>query len=286
MITQLEVFTPRVTVPPLPIVDGSPANDPIQIRNIDGLGPVTAQINTEQYGSLDGEFYTGGFTGKRNIVLTLGFNPDWSTQTIESLRQIVYAYFMPKTQVKLRFTSTHMAQVDTDGYVESCEPNIFSKDPEMQVSIICPNPAFYGSSVTVIPGETLALPDGLPTEIDYLGTLPTGFVLSVTPTDDAPSMASGEVRIVNDDGIGTPDIFIVTGVKVDGTKYFQASSEQGNKYVRQIDTPSGVETSILGQQAPGSIWMMLNNGVNLFRVMSDLPGQAWTMQYYAKYGGI
>jgi hypothetical protein len=285
MITQLEVFTPRVTVPPLPIVEGSPATDPIQIKNIDGLGPVASQINTSPYGSIDGEFYSGASTGKRNIVLTIGFNPDWSTQTVEGLRQMIYAYFMPKTQVKLRFTSTHMAQVDIDGYVETCEPNIFSKDPEMQVSIICPKPAFYGSSITVFAGETLALPDGDPTEIEYLGTLPTGFVLSVTPTDAAPTMTDGEVRFINEDAIGTPDIFIVTAT-IDSTKFLQVSSELGNKYVRQIATPSGIPTSILGKQAPGSIWMLLNNGTNQFRVMSAAPGQAWTIQYYAKYGGI
>lgn len=285
MITQLEVFTPRVTVPPLPIVEGSPATDPIQIRNIDGLGPVKSDINTSQYGGIDGEFYTGAFTGKRNIVITIGFNPDWSTQTVEGLRQIVYAYFMPQTQIKLRFTSTHMAQVDIDGYVESCEPDIFSKDPQMVVSIICPKPAFYGSSITVIPGETLALPDGAPLEIDYLGTLPTGFVLSVTPNDTVPTMTNAEIRFINDDLIGAPDIFIVTAT-VDATEYLQVSSEQGNKYVRQIATPSGTVTSILGNQAPGSVWMLLKNGKNLFRVMSATPGLSWTMQFYARYGGI
>lgn len=285
MITQLEVFTPRVTAPPLPIVDGSAAADPIQIRNIDGLGPVAAQINTGQYGSIHGEFYMGSFTGKRNIVLTLGFRPNWIDQTIENLRQLIYSYFMPETQVKLRVTSTHMAQVDIDGYVESCEPNMFSSDPEMQVSIICPNPYFYGSSITVIPGSTLALPDGTPTEINYMGTVPTGFVLSVMPSDTVAAMSNKEIRFINDDVYATPDIFIVTAT-VDATQYLQVSSEQGNKYVRQIATPSGNKTSILGKQAPGSVWMQLNNGVNKFRVMSATPGLSWTMQFYAKYGGI
>lgn len=285
MLTQLEIFTPRVTTAPLPIVDGTPATDPIQIRSIDGLGPVAAQVNTEQYGSVSGEFYKGSFTGKRNIVLTIGLNPNWYNQTIESLRQILYAYFMPGSKVKLRFTSTHMAQVDIEGYVETMEPSMFSKDPEIQVSIICPKPAFIGSSLTVVPGPTLSLPDGEPTVINYLGTLPTGFVLTVAPTELTPIMTGGEVRIINDDLIGPIDIFTVIAT-IDSSKFLKISTVQGDKYVRQVATPSGTPTSILGQQSPGSVWMELQQGLNNFRVMSEAPGQVWTLEYYERYGGI
>lgn len=283
MITQLEVLTPRVTLSPIPFADGSPATDPIQIRNIDGLGPVIATINTTQFGTLDNEFFNNSYIGKRNIVITVGLNPNWADLTFESLRQILYAYFMPKNQVTLKFTSTHLVPVQIDGIVESAVPNMFSQDPEFQISIICAKHAFVASELTVVPGLTLALPDGTPTVINYRGTLPTGFILDVSATTTAPTMTAGEVRLINENPL--KGIFIVTAT-IDATHLLETCTIQGSKYVRSVLLPTSVPTSILGQQSVGSAWLQLDEGINKFRVMSALPGQAWTMKYYELYGGI
>lgn len=286
MITQMEVFTSRVTQAPLPVTDGLASTDPIQVRKIDGLGPVKAQINTGQYGSISGEYFRGSSRGKRNIVITVGLNPNWFDQTMESLRTILYSYFMPENEVKLRFTSSHMAQVDIEGIVESMEPNIFSRDPEIQVSIICPKPEFVGSSMTIFPGETLSLPDGTPTEIEYLGTLPTGVWVTIASSTIAPSMTDGEIRIINETPDNpVPDLFVVTA-SIDDTKYLELSTNKGNKYVRNVAVADGDITSLLGKNAMGSIWFELKHGLNKFRIMSTVPGLSWTLQYYSKYGGI
>ena len=283
MITQMEVFTPRVTTSPLPVTDGTEDTDPIQIRKIDGLGPVVATVNTSQYGSVDGEFYNGSSTGKRNIVITVGLNPDWGSQSYEVLRQMLYTYFMPKNQVKLRFTSTHMATVEITGYVESFEPNLFEKDPEYQISIICPKSEFVASAPTVVEGVTVALPDGTPQEIDYQGSLPTGFVLEIADTADSADMVAGEVRVINEN----PDeaLYIVTAT-IDASDSLKISTVSGDKYVHAVDVPSGIETSILGKQSNGSVWLQLEQGPNQFRVATASPGQAWTLTYFARYGGL
>jgi hypothetical protein len=287
MITQMEVFTPRVTTSPLPfIAAGDESSDPIQIKNIDGLGPVNANINTTQYASQDDSEYNGSNTGNRNIVITVGLNPNWLDQTPESLRQALYAYFMPKNQVTLRFSSTHMATVQIDGIVESCTPNPFSKDPEMIISVICPKSAFVATSATIVTGVTGALPDMTPTPIVYQGTLPAGFVLDVAittiPTATA-DMVNGELRVLNEN----PDLelFIVTAT-VSSTTNLELSTVTGNKYVRAIDVASGAETSILGKQAAGSSWLQLDEGINNFRVVSAQPGQFWSLEYFARYGGL
>lgn len=281
MLTEVEILTPRVTTSPLPFAPGAITTDPVQIHNIDGLGPVAANINTGQFGTINGEFYNGSYVGKRNIVITFGLNPNWAIQTIESLRMILYTYFMPQNQVTLKFTSTHVVPVEIVGYIETMEPNIFSQNPEMQVSIICPKADFVASSVTIVPGVTLALPDGDPTIIEYLGSSPTGFILDVSATDDAPTMTDGEVRVINENP--TEGIFIVTAT-VDADKFLEVSTIQGNKYVIEIPTPSGSPDSIFGAQS--GTWLQLDQGTNKFRVMSDAPGQVWNLKYFERYGGI
>lgn len=287
MLTQMEVFAQGVTAPPLPILDQNVAMDAIQIRNIDGLGPVKASVNTTQYGSVDGEFFNSSYTPKRNIVLTIGLNPDWATQTFESLRQILYSYFMPESQVKLRFTSTHLATVEISGYVESCEPILFSKNsnpnPEYQISIICPDPYFIASDATVIPGVTEAIAGTTDIIVEYEGSVPTGFIVDVVLPSGGTAF-SGEIRLINK----TPSIKVAisTGIAVSTTQFFRFSSVQGDKYVRQYPLPSGNYTNVLGKFSPGSVWLQLRKGQNKIQVLSTTAGLGWNLRYYAKYGGL
>ncbi len=119
-------------------LDGSTS---IQIRDIKGLEPIKAEIISVP-SNLDGELFQNARLGKRNIVFQFGLNPNWVDQTMSSLRRLLYGYFPPKAIRKLRFYSDDMNSVDISGYVESIEPNMFSQDPEIQVSVICLKPNF------------------------------------------------------------------------------------------------------------------------------------------------
>lgn len=283
MLTQLEVFTPGVTTAPLPVTSGTPSTDPLQIRNIDGLEPVKADVNTSRYGSVDGEFYISSSVGKRNIVITIGLNPNWADQTYEALRKILYLYFMPKTQVTLKFTSTHMPPVQISGYVESCEPSIFSKDPEMQVSIICNQPYFEAISASALSGTTTALTDNTTTDVDYPGDIPVGFIMDISADSGGTTFTNSEVRIINT----TPTLqFYAVVATVDSTKFLRVSTVQGDKYVKQYPLPSGTPTNILGKATPGNIWWPLQKGINKIKVQVATPGQSWSIHYFARYGGL
>ncbi len=73
MLTRIEIINPRVPTLLLPL--SNLGVEPIQIRNVEGLGPVKASVNTQPFGSVDGESYVGSNVGKRNIV------PDSRTQS-------------------------------------------------------------------------------------------------------------------------------------------------------------------------------------------------------------
>lgn len=285
MLTQLEVFGIQPSSPPkltLPIGDILGVN-PFQIRGIDGIGPNKADILTATLGGLDGEQYSGSSSGKRNIVITMGLNPDWQTQTIESLRQELYKYFMPKLGGRYRFISTHLPTCEILGYVESLEPNIFSKDPEIQISIICPQPDFIAVDETVVNG--IVGPTQTPVDVDYLGNVPTSVFLEISTASANPDSSGLFTAQILKDGVVIQS-FAVTAT-VDTTKSLQINSTVGDKYVQNHIYTETNPVSLLSQMVAGSDWLQLEPpGLSQFNVINVETGQIWTLSYFARFGGL
>jgi hypothetical protein len=141
MLTKVEVIGASAGM--LTLLLGGPNQSPIQIRDISGLEPVKAEITTVP-SNKDGDLFQNARLGKRNIVFKLGLDPNWVNQTMSTLRHMLYTHFPPKTWRTLKFYSDDMPTVEVGGYIESNEPNMFSQDPEIQISIICPKPKFVG----------------------------------------------------------------------------------------------------------------------------------------------
>ncbi|HEY7417968.1 MAG TPA: hypothetical protein VH593_22490, partial [Ktedonobacteraceae bacterium] len=182
MLTKVRAYSSWQTAEILPLDEnGRIETDLLQIRDVTGLGPVDANINTSPIGSIDGESYIGSNVSSRNIVLTIRPNPDWKTWSFERLRRLLYTYFMPKMLTRLVFETDEISPVEIFGYVETFEPVIFSKDGEMQISIICPDPYFTAVEPIVVTG--LSSPDGAtPMEIHYNGSIEAGINVQVTQT--------------------------------------------------------------------------------------------------------
>lgn len=288
MLTQLKVAGPRTAADPLLLNFSSLIEtDPIQVKGIDGLEPVKADILTNPQGVNDGEDYTGSSVGGRNIVLKLGLNPDWEVQTMAELRKQLYRYFMPKMAVNCEFDSTHLPTCEIDGYVESIQPNIFAKDPEVLASIICPNPHFTAIDEVTRDGLTS---DGtaLSTTFEYEGSVPTGFVLWVTKNT---ADFSGQVVIDSEPEDGGPylDQFRVTGININSAKALYLSTIPGDKKVYELDPASPLLSAINNRLANrlGDIWPTLQVGTNRIRVTAGTAdAQAWSITYKPKFGGL
>lgn len=126
----------------------NPGKSGFVVRSISGLGPSKGIINSTEVSTNDGAIYNSARKTQRNIVMNLGFL--WR-DTIEDTRHLTYKYFPVKKKLTLIF-KTDRRQCMITGYVESNEPDIFSKNSGCQISIICPDPAFYsvgGDSSTV-----------------------------------------------------------------------------------------------------------------------------------------
>lgn len=281
MLTKLEVYGMRQFAPTLPLDDdGAAGGDPLQILDIDGLEPVKAAITTSPYGAFDGEAFVGASVGKRNIVLTIGLNPNWHTQTTAELRSLLYNYFMPKLPVQLRFESSHYPKCQIEGIVEDVKPNIFAKDPQVQVSIICPSPDFIAVEAEVYTGLTSA--GDIWEDIDYVGTVPAGFVLKATRAVGTPSENPIQVMIT---GEQAPQTFIARGLISDSYRW-EMSSVPGQKYVRSVNISLGTVTNYLNDVASDAIWPMLYPSQNKLSVVTTVVAQNWELSYFPRFGGL
>lgn len=283
MITRIEIDSSYSNAPELALSsDFVPNNDPVQIRSIEGLGPVKAEVSATAFATGRGELYQGSSTGKRNIVMTLGLNPDWADQTMTSLRHILYRYFMVENWSTLRFFTDELPVLTIRGVVESFEPNLFSEDPEIQVSILCPKPDFVDVDATLIRGT---VDSNIEAVIDYAGTAPTGFELRVEQTPARVSY-SGNMLITNKGGGVDPQIFRLQSILINSGLYLQLNTVRSTRHVYSVTVPGDVEVNILAKMETVSNWPELIPGTNLFSVAADLAGQKWTMAYFNRFGGL
>lgn len=269
------------------LVVNPPSDQLLKVRDITGIEPVTAAINSKAYAQ-DGDFYIGSRIGKRNIVIKFGLNTSGGYSSVSAARALIYGYMMTKRPVLLEFITDDHEPLQISGYVESLTPDRFTEDPAMQVSIICPVPDFLAVGTKEVSG--VAGVDSDEVAISYLGNLPTGFSFMLDMADvDYQGEVILEMRIGDSQSVGQR-FAMYDDVAYIGDDHFWIITELGNKTV-EIRRGSGdiwSTINILGQMDPESTWMYLTAGINRFRVLtpySDTP-RPWTMTYTEHYGGI
>lgn len=277
MLTKVTVYSSLPGLDPLVFrLSDIPDSDLFEVRNIDGLGAVKADVNTSPFAIIRGESYIGSGVGKRNLVFTIGLRPDWDTWTPTKLRRLLDLYFMPQLNPTLIFEGDEQAPVVISGYVESNDPNIFNKDSENQVSIVCPEPDFVTVDPVVVEGstsdDTLAL--------NYRGTVDTGFHVAVAQTSGSDP---------SDIGVHAGDkhleVATTTGL-LNSSKTFAMSSVTKQKFVRNIDTSSGAITNLLNHLVNGSTWPVFKPGVQNFYVSVNAGASDWTLTYFERFGSL
>ena len=186
---------------------------------------------------------------------------------------------MPKRPSRLVFYSDDLIPVEISGIVETVQQNQFSKDPEFQVSVICPDPYFTALEPKVVTGQSIRDGDDL-TVVTYDGSVEAGIYVRVTWASD-PAPTTIEIQI------GDPEISHITEpVSVNSTLYYEMSSIPMQKYVQTVAIGDGVITNLLSKVQEGSSWPLFQPGDNLFGVITDQGGQDWELTYYERFGGL
>lgn len=255
---------------------GRPEKSGFIIESIEGLGPCTATINAKEQATADGAIYNSARVNSRNIVLSLKF---LFAPTIEDVRQKSYKYFPIKKPLTLK-VETYNRTAEIQGYVESNEPDIFSKDEGTQISIICPDPYFYSTRDNVtwfsgveaifeFPFSNDSLTEKLlefgrieyATErvVRYSGDADVGVRIFIHALGDVSNITiyntgTRETMKIFDDFVNADDIYI--------------STIKGDKYIYRMR--NGVFTNILNSLSRDSNWFTLSKGDNIFAFTADV----------------
>ena len=246
------------------------------VESIKGLDPTKASLVSSSFALLPGAKFQSTKREVRNIVITIKFMVDHATQSVESLRNMLYQYFMPESQISLRFENTAGLSVRISGVVESFEAPLFEKEPAADISIICHDPDFVETDEIQISGNTTSTTTEM--MFDYDGTIPTGFrfVLNVNRSITTFTIYHR-----------TPDNLInmlnVNKSLVAGN-VVTINTVLGDKYARLVS--GGIQSSIVGNVSPQSAWSQFKFGENGFRVTVAGAAIPYDIFYMNKYGGL
>lgn len=281
-----------------------PEKSGLIVRSISGLGPPKANINSTDLATADGALYSSARASTRNIVFNLQF---MFAPTIEDSRQLTYKYFPLKKLVKIE-VETDNRSLETNGYVESNSPDIFSREETTQISIVCLDPFFYDPNPSVTQFATVTPTFEFPfsnestsedliefgtinldtrSTIDYVGDVDTGVLITI----HALGSVSGSLTIYN---VETQEKMVIDLAKIKtliGKDYGSGddiiiSTVSGDKYVQVLH--DGKYTNAIAAIEKLADWFQVSVGRNIFNftVTKGIENLVMSFSYRNAYGGI
>ena len=252
------------------------------IKNIEGLGPVKANINFKELATNDGAIDNSARLSSRNIVMSLQF---MESPTIEETRLKSYKYFPIKRNIKF-LIETDSRICETIGRVETNVPIIFSNAEGCQISILCSNPYFYsagenGTNQTIFYGteplfefpfsnESLtedliefgSIENQTEGTIYYDGDAEIGITIQIHAVGEAEGLViyntkTREIMRINDDKLKS-----LMGSGIQAGDEITITTSRGEKAIYMLR--SGVITNILNALEKPIKWFQLSKGDNTF----------------------
>lgn len=272
MVNKVEVRTDQGLVLTLPLFDTS---DGYVVEEIEGLDPVDAVLTYSSMVGQDDELEQSAKRVKRNIIFTLGYEPNYMNSTVKSLRDRLYIFFMPKANVTLKFFSDDMPPVEIKGRVEKMNAPLWAKDPVAKISIVCGKSDFVGEVFTV-EGFSTDGPEEI--EVEYEGTIPTGGLLRVNPTRDISSFTM--TNRLSDFNFLAQE-FSYPLITADILEINSVPLQKGARLTRGQEN-----ISVLYGVSPFGQWINLHQGTNRLRLSAAGEPIPWSFQYANKYGGL
>lgn len=274
MLTKVEVRTQQGNLLSLQLDDISRG---FIVQEVKGLDPVKANLVSSGFAGLDGEQYQSSRRETRNITMQLGLAPDpASGDSVRDLRKQLYNFFMPKSEVYLRFYMEDGLDVDIVGRVESLETAMFTQEPAVDISMICFDPDFYDPTPIQVTGFLTT--DEFAKYFEYEGTTETGIKI-VLNVDRTLTEFTVYHRLPSDEIVTMQ--FAAPLVAGDVLTISTVSGDKGATLTR-----AGSSTSILYGISPQSRWFELvpgRNGLRVYAVGAAMPA---TVEYTNKYGGL
>lgn len=289
----------------------NPDKSGLIVKSIEGLGPPKATINGQELATSDGMYYSSARAQTRQIIFTLVMkdrtaDSKYGYLSIEDCRHLTYQYFPLKKEITIHIR-TDTSILYCKGYVESNEPNIFSKDESAVISIICPDPWLYtdGGGDTIFSGTQPAFEFPFSNEsldskmiefgeiwldtraiLNYRGTVDTGVLITIHAFDQAENIKIYNVDTREQMIIDTGKIYEISGESFSGTDDIVISTVRGDRYCRLLR--GGKYTNIIGALSKDSDWFQISAGNNGFAFTAENGEEniSVTFSYQNAYVGI
>lgn len=270
-------------------------NNGLLITEIEGLGPVKADLKFTELSTTDGRIANSKTLEGRDITIHALFT--WAN-TIEEARLSSYKFFPIGTPVTFQI-ETDNRLAETVGYVETNEPEIFSEECGCSIGVACESPFFLASDgiketifSSVVPLFEFNYHDGESYDGDeyeneghdpvtefgevihkkssivyYEGDVETGCTIEIT--------AIGEVRNVTIYNLMTSERMIIdtgkletlTGSGFNSGDRLTICTIPGKKSMTLLR--NGETTNVLNILGRHSDWFMLARGDNVFSYIAE-----------------
>lgn len=261
-----------------------------QIVSVAGLNPVNAQINRSTIAGLDGSKFNSSKLEDRNIVITLKLNGD-----VEANRIRLYRYFSTKQWCKVYYKNSSR-DVYIEGYVETCECDLFSASELMQISIICPNPYFKAleeivddiSKIIAMFEFPFSIEDPIPfseidlskvTNVQNNSEIETGVIIEIEFLKNINKL------LIRNTDTGQTMTFNYAFKEND---FLKIDTNKGSKSLKLIRNAQ--EINIFSALTKTSEFIQLTVGDNYFSYLADDgendDGVSITFRHYTLYGGV
>lgn len=229
------------------------------LKDSTGLGPPALTSIVEGFDIAGQPVLTAVPTEKREIVLKVGLDPGLG-QDRGALRDALYRFIGRSIYVKLMDDTIVIAH--TIGYVKSIEPTYFSNNPDLLITIECPDPTgtFLGDIGGVVPPLTLQVNRPV---INYTeGTAPTGFQFgfTVTATGTDFSMSEYSEFWYSGDSPVNNEFTVLFSFQVGDVFFMDTNPTSRFIQVSRV----GDIIDLAGYVTPGAVWPKLYPGVNTF----------------------
>lgn len=252
------------------------------ITSIDGLGPVKADINMTKLATADGQIYNSSRLQGRNVVIKARFT---YAKTVEEARLLSYKFFPIGHKLTFQI-ETENRFAETTGYVESNEPDIFSDESSVQISVLCESPYFISSKrednkrtnfSNVIPQFEFPFSNESTSQrlitfgsivykkentVYYDGDAETGCIIHIHAIGNVENIQIVNVKTREKMVIDTDKLEALTGNKIIQGDSIDINTIKGQKSITLLR--NGRSTNILNVLGKDADWFQLARGDNLF----------------------
>lgn len=248
----------------LPKQNLDPLN-PFLLKNADGIGPT--QMNVIIKNSRIGGVRKGRQPDLRVITLTVGLNPDWNIgQTPDDLRDILYSFMGTDDEdiVTVQFMDGDTVVAQAIGQIDLMEPVLFTKDPQVLITIPCLD------ANLIAPLESVQDPEKVNTgtssayfDVENEGNAASGFWMGFLFT----GTHSGSIQL-QDDSSPPKFMSISTGTNWVAGDRLIIDTRPGSRCIWKIPNGSSTQQNIMNALSPNSPWMTVQRGTNRFIINS------------------